>query len=239
MPSTFVLKPGPLRLADLNRLACDHAAQISLDAGAALDQSAAVVAERTATGERIYGVNTGFGRLAESVVPADQMSELHHRLVLSTAAGVGNLLPDETVRLCLILKINALAQGYSGIRAVVVEGLLNLLNRNAYPCVPEKGSVGASGDLAPLAHLVLPLIGSGELRINGTVMPAVEGLARIGMKPIRLAAKEGLALINGTQVSTALAIEGLLAAEDVFLTGLAAVFCLVYLTWALLRPEDL
>lgn len=222
MPSTFILKPGPLRLLDLRRLAHDHTAHVTLDAGTALDRSAAIVAERTAAGERIYGVNTGFGRLAESVVPADQMSELQHRLVLSTAAGVGNLLPDETVRLCLILKINALAQGYSGIRPVVVEGLLNLLNRNAYPCVPEKGSVGASGDLAPLAHLVLPLIGSGELRIGGTVMPATEGLARIGMKPIRLAAKEGLALINGTQVSTALAIEGLLAAEDVFLTGLAA-----------------
>jgi histidine ammonia-lyase len=222
MPSTFTLKPGPLRLSDLCRLANDHNARINIDAGAALDRSAAVVAERTAAGERIYGVNTGFGRLAESVVPPDQMSELQHRLVLSTAAGVGNLLPDETVRLCLILKINALAQGYSGIRSVVVEGLLNLLNRNAYPCVPEKGSVGASGDLAPLAHLVLPLIGSGELRIGGTVMPAAEGLARIGMKPIRLAAKEGLALINGTQVSTALAIEGLMGAEDVFLTGLAA-----------------
>jgi len=222
MPFTFTLKPGPQLLADLHRVARDHTVRVTLAAGAELDRSAAVVADRTAAGERIYGVNTGFGRLAESVVPADQMSELQHRLVLSTAAGVGKLLPDETVRLCLVLKINALAQGYSGIRAQVVEGLLKLLNANVYPCIPEKGSVGASGDLAPLAHLVLPLIGHGEVRAGGVVMPAVEGLAKIGMTPIRLAAKEGLALINGTQVSTALAIEGLRAAEDVFLTGLAA-----------------
>lgn len=222
MASTYTLKPGLISLPDLRRLARDHDVQVKLDDIAALDRSAAIVAERTAAGERIYGVNTGFGRLAENVVPADQMSELQHRLVLSTAAGVGALLPDETVRLCLILKINALAQGYSGIRAQVVEGLLNLLNRNVYPCVPEKGSVGASGDLAPLAHLVLPLIGYGEVRIGGIVTPANEGLAKIGMKPFRLAAKEGLALINGTQVSTALAIEGLFAAEDVLLTGLAA-----------------
>lgn len=221
-PSTFTLKPGPISLADLRMLMRDHSVRIVLETGPGFLRSAAVVAERTAAGERIYGVNTGFGRLAESVVPSDQMSELQHRLVLSTAAGIGDMLPDETVRLCLILKINALAQGYSGIRPEVVEGLLNLLNSNVYPCVPEKGSVGASGDLAPLAHLVLPLIGEGEVRIGGTIMPAAEGLARIGMKPVRLAAKEGLALINGTQVSTALAIEGLLAAEDVFLSGLAA-----------------
>jgi len=222
MESVFKLRPGEQKLSDLARVARDHQIRVELAASSHLQRSADIVSERVAAGERIYGVNTGFGRLAESVIPIDQLSELQHRLILSTAAGIGTNLPDETVRLCLILKVNALAQGFSGIRPGVIENLLKLLNENVYPCVPEKGSVGASGDLAPLAHLVAPLIGFGEVRVGGVEMPAVEGLKKIGLEPMTLQAKEGLALINGTQISTALAIEGLLAVEGAFAAGLSA-----------------
>jgi histidine ammonia-lyase len=150
------------------------------------------------------------------------VAELQRRLVLSHAAGVGPLLDDRTVRLMMILKANSLALGFSGVRRPVLEAMVALINAGAYPCVPAKGSVGASGDLAPLAHMTGVLMGIGQMRVGGRVVTAVEGLKAAGLTPIELAAKEGLALLNGTQTSTALGLAGLFAAENVFGAALAA-----------------
>ena len=142
--------------------------------------------------------------------------------MLSHAAGTGEPLPDEVVRLILVLKIASLAQGYSGVRPVTLRALQSLLNAGVYPLIPAQGSVGASGDLAPLAHMSATLLGVGEVRFRGRVLSAREGLRRAGLRPMKLAAKEGLALLNGTQVSTALAVAGLFAIENVFAAALVA-----------------
>src|SRR6202161_4065509 len=154
-----------------------------------------------AGGDAAYGINTGFGLLAQTRIPIDQLELLQRNLLLSHAAGVGDALPDAVVRLILVLKINALARGHSGITMAVMEALLALLEHEVYPVIPAQGSVGASGDLAPLAHLSTVLLGLGQVRVRGTAMPASEGLRIAGLQPIKLRAKEGLALINGTQVS--------------------------------------
>ena len=169
-----------------------------------------------ATGNAAYGINTGFGLLAQTRIPTEQLELLQRNLLLSHAAGVGEPLSDAVVRLILVLKINALARGHSGITMAVIDALLALLAHEVYPLIPAQGSVGASGDLAPLAHLSTILLGIGQVRVRGKVLPAAEGLALAGLKPLKLRAKEGLALINGTQVSTALALAGLFGAEDVF-----------------------
>ncbi|MGH6933827.1 MAG: histidine ammonia-lyase [Dongiaceae bacterium] len=220
---TFVLKPGKLNLADLRAL---HASdqRIALDRrcwrpiAASAETVRAVIREH----RTVYGVNTGFGSLAHTRVSDDQVAELQRRLVLSHAAGTGPLLDDRLVRLIMILKINGLARGFSGVRPATMRALLALLNAGIYPCIPAKGSVGASGDLAPLAHMTAALIGVGEVRLHGRVMAARDALKKIGLKPVALAAKEGLALLNGTQVSTALALAGLFAAEKVFAGALVA-----------------
>ena len=217
----FLLEPGRLGLTALHDLAKSRR-KLTLDpnAHAAIDRSAAVVQAILDRHEVAYGINTGFGSLAHTRIPDDQVAELQRRLVLSHAAGTGPILADEIVRLILILKINALARGFSGIRRSVIDALVALLNAEVYPLIPSKGSVGASGDLAPLAHLSAVLIGVGQVHHQGRTLSAVEGLEVAGLKPITLAAKEGLALLNGTQVSTALAAAGLFAAEDVFLAAL-------------------
>jgi len=225
----FVLTPGTLTLAQLRRFAQDESVHVVLDPEAyqAIDASAQTVANVLAQGRVVYGINTGFGLLASTRIPQDKLEDLQRRIVLSHAAGTGELLADPVVRLMLLLKINSLARGYSGIRAQVIDALLAMLNAGVYPCIPSKGSVGASGDLAPLAHLVLPLLGEGEVRVNGERMSGTAGLAKAGLMPFTLAPKEGLALLNGTQASTALAITGLFAVERVFsaaiLTGATAV----------------
>ena len=224
----LVLRPGAVALADLRRIA---AAPVRLalpaDARPAVEAAAATVAGIVDTGQAVYGVNTGFGKLAQTRVERERLAHLQTNLVLSHAAGTGPLLDDATVRLALALKVFSLARGHSGVRWSVIEALLGLLDREAYPCVPAKGSVGASGDLAPLAHMAAALLGVGEVRIAGRRWPAADGLRRAGLAPITLGPKEGLALLNGTQVSTALALQGLFAAEDVFaaavLTGAMAV----------------
>ena len=187
-----------------------------------VEASARVVADAVAAGETVYGVNTGFGLLARTNIPVDQLAELQVRLVRSHAAGTGPLLDDAVVRLSLLLKANSLARGFSGVRPAVVELLLAMANRGVCPAVPAQGSVGASGDLAPLAHLSAVLIGEGEARLDGELMPGAAALAKAGLAPLRLAPKEGLALLNGTQVSTALALVGLFAAEDAFHAALVA-----------------
>ncbi len=175
-----------------------------------------------ATGETIYGVNTGFGLLANTRIEKNELITLQRHLLLSHATGVGKLLTDDIVRLTLALKIICLAQGCSGVRWELVEALLQLYNHQVYPCIPEKGSVGASGDLAPLSHLACVLIGEGKVRVKGEILSAKQGLAIAKLTPLQLAPKEGIALVNGTQVSTALALAGLFAAEKCFNAALLA-----------------
>jgi len=184
---------------------------------------AARTVERVASGRTTaYGINTGFGLLAQTRIPADQLEQLQRNLVLSHAAGTGADLPDAIVRLVLVLKIASLAQGHSGVRPATLAALQRLLRAEAYPVVPSQGSVGASGDLAPLAHLAATLLGVGRLRVGGRTLAATRGLGRAGLAPLTLAAKEGLALLNGTQVSTALALAGLFAIENVYAAALVA-----------------
>ena len=223
MTGVFVLNPGTLTLKQLRAL-IDHPRPIALDptSHGAIDRSAAVVQAVIDRGETAYGINTGFGALARTHIKNDQLTELQRRLVLSHAAGTGEPLSDSIVRAVLILKINGLARGFSGIRRRVIEALVALVNAEVYPRIPAKGSVGASGDLAPLAHMSATLLGIGEVSHKGKVLSAVEGLKIAGLKPIDLAAKEGLALLNGTQVSTALAATGLFAADDLLRAGLIA-----------------
>jgi len=185
-------------------------------------RSAQAIEHVLASGKTVYGVNTGFGLLAQTRIPDAELALLQRNLVLSHAAGTGALLPDAIVRLVLVLKIASLAQGYSGVRPATIRALQRLLDTETYPCIPAKGSVGASGDLAPLAHLAAALIGVGQVRRHGRALSASQALAQIGLKPLRLAAKEGLALLNGTQVSTALALAGLFAIENVFAAALVA-----------------
>jgi histidine ammonia-lyase len=173
-------------------------------------------------GDAAYGINTGFGLLAQTRIPTEQLELLQRNLLLSHAAGVGEPLPDAVVRLILALKINALARGHSGISLGLIDALLSLLKHEVYPLIPAQGSVGASGDLAPLAHLGAVLLGIGQVRVGGTILPATAGLNLAGLKPSKLCAKEGLALINGTQVSTALALAGLFGAEDVLAAAVVA-----------------
>ena len=211
---TLVLSPGRLTLETLRRVWSTPLA-LSFDASArdAIDASAATVARVLAHGDTVYGVNTGFGLLARTRIDDARLTELQRALVLSHSAGTGAWLDAATVRLVVALKVASLARGYSGVRKVVIDGLVAMANAGIVPCIPCQGSVGASGDLAPLAHLTSVLIGEGEAMVDGRVMPGAQALASRGLPPIALAPKEGLALLNGTQVSTALALHGLFAAE--------------------------
>jgi histidine ammonia-lyase len=221
---TLSIQPARLTLPDLRLIARSPDLGLTLAPGweTPVQAAAATVAEVIASGNAAYGINTGFGLLARKRIPNDSLRELQTRLVLSHAAGTGASLAPATVRLILTLKAASLARGYSGVRPVVIESLLALANQDVLPVIPSKGSVGASGDLAPLAHLTAALIGVGEVMTGGTVVPAAEGLAAAGLQPLVLEAKEGLALLNGTQVSTALALEGLFAAEDCLAAALVA-----------------
>ena len=215
--NTLILKPGTLHLAQL-RQAYLQPLRMELDpaAYAAIDASVACVESILAEGRTAYGINTGFGLLASTrIAPAD-LEKLQRSLVLSHAAGVGEALDDDLVRLIMLLKVNSLARGFSAIRRQVIEALIALINAEVYPHIPLKGSVGASGDLAPLAHMSLVLIGESKARYQGQWLPAREALAVAGLEPMTLAAKEGLALLNGTQVSTAYALRGLFEGEDLF-----------------------
>ena len=166
---------------------------------------------QASSGAKVYGVNTGFGRMAEVVISPEQATQLQENLVRSHAAGVDDPMPDEDVRAIMVLRANALARGLSGCRPVVIDFILELLNRGVHPIVPRVGSVGASGDLAPLAHVALALIGESSVRSNGEVRPTAEVLSELDLEPLALRAKEGLALINGTQATTGL---GVLALND-------------------------
>lgn len=213
----IILKPGELTLSMLRTVAKHHV-PIALEVSAykKIEAGKRTVDKIIDEGRTVYSINTGFGALAKVRIPEDRFPQLQKNIVLSHAAGVGKFLEDDVVRLVLLLKINALAQGHSGVRRDVVDFLIHLYNKEVYPCIPEKGSVGASGDLAPLAHLSLPLIGEGQVRVHGILCEVATELRKYGLKPLRLEPKEGLALLNGTQVSTALALRGLFRAEDCF-----------------------
>jgi histidine ammonia-lyase len=185
-----------------------------------------VVERAVAEGRRVYGVSTGFGLLANTPIAPTDLRELQRRIVVSHATGSGDPLDGEVVRAMQLLRARTLAQGYSGVRPVVVEALLALLTAGVMPLIPEHGSVGASGDLAQLAHLALPLIGEGEVEVDGERMPASEGLRRAGIEPLDLSYKEGLSLVNGTEgmlalasmadVACAMSVEGLLGTDRPF-----------------------
>ena len=219
----MVLTPGAMTLAQLRRIS-RTTVPITLDPSAneAIDKGAAAIAAIVARGEPAYGINTGFGRLASTHIPRDQLELLQRNLVLSHAVGVGKPLSAPVVRLVIALKVASLARGHSGVRRQVIDALLALDRAGVLPIIPEKGSVGASGDLAPLAHLAAVLLGIGEVQHGAERLPAREGLARAGLAPLTLAAKEGLALLNGTQVSTALALHHLFDIEDLFRTAVVS-----------------
>ncbi|WND01784.1 histidine ammonia-lyase [Temperatibacter marinus] len=185
------------------------------------------IARKTVTdlvdrGDTAYGVNTGFGLLANQRISAEDVEKLQENLVLSHATGTGEALPDNVVRLIMALKASSMAQGHSGVQVSTIEAILTLIEKEIYPIIPEKGSVGASGDLAPLAHMSSVLLGYGHVRYKGEIIDANEGLKIAGLSTLQLGAKEGLALLNGTQVSTALALRGLLMIEDVFAAATVA-----------------
>lgn len=210
---TQVLTPGSLPLAELEMLYRDQSAFVLTDeAYADVRNSAATLANRIASGDPIYGVNTGFGKLASVRIENDRLVDLQRNLVRSHSAGFGPPLPENIVRLIMALKCISLGRGASGVRVEVIEQLQNMAAADVIPLIPEKGSVGASGDLAPLAHMAAAMMGEGEAFYRGKKMDAGAALQVAGMEPLELQAKEGLALLNGTQASTALALVGLFEA---------------------------
>jgi histidine ammonia-lyase len=220
--SERLLKPGQLGLADFRAvLAGAVNYQLDPDTGVALDRNSSLLGVSATQAEAIYGLNTGFGKLAKTRIPGERLRHLQRNLVRSHAAGVGQQLPAPIVRLILLLKAGGLARGYSGVAASVVEALLTLLRCGITPRIPSKGSVGASGDLAPLAHLSLVLIGEGRAFIDGREVSGKVALSLAGLEPLVLGPKEGLALLNGTQVSTAIALTHVLEGIDLLRAGLA------------------
>jgi histidine ammonia-lyase len=221
--SIWTLTPGAMTLTDL-RAVWENPAPLALAGSAwpAIEASAAAVRAIVAKGDAAYGINTGFGILAKSRIPDDQLEKLQRNLILSHSVGTGELLSDAVVRLTMLMKIGSLARGFSGVRPVIVETLIGVYNAGIMPAIPAKGSVGASGDLAPLAHMTLAMLGVGQVRVNGELVDATEALAAAGIAPVVLAAKEGLALINGTQVSNALALHGLFMAERLLEAAIVA-----------------
>ncbi len=219
-----LLVPGHLELVRLAAWFDAPPVRLELDPAArpAIRAAADLVSRAAEGAAPVYGVNTGFGKLARVRIPAGDIVELQRRIVLSHMCGVGEPLDDATVRLVLMLKAASLGLGRSGAREETIDALLRLLAADALPVIPGQGSVGASGDLAPLAHVAAALIGVGRVRLAGREMPAAEALTEIGLTPLTLAAKEGLALLNGTQVSTALAITGLVKARRLFDAALVA-----------------
>ena len=206
----IVLNGKDLTLESLIRIT-RNGAQVcaSLEAMEDVKKSRALVEELVAGGRPMYGINTGFGRFSEVAIPEEDINLLQIKLILADAAGVGAPLPTDVVRGMLVMRANSLLNGFSGVRPVVINTILDMLNRGLHPVVPEKGSVGSSGDLCPLAHMVLPMIGLGEAEYNGVVMEGAEAMAKAKIPLIELKAKEGLALINGTQCMTSVAAHAL------------------------------
>ncbi len=210
-------------LADL-RSVWQESTTVSLtdDARRRIAEAQEFIDDVVAHGDQVYGVNTGFGQLATVRIENDELAHLQENLVRSHAVGVGEDLDDDVVRLVMVLKVVALAEGFSGVRPELIETLCALIDNEIYPRIPARGSVGASGDLAPLAHMAGALIGIGEVRVNGNLVPAATALRNAGIEPLKLAPKEGLALLNGTQVSTALALAAVFRTENLLAAALIA-----------------
>jgi histidine ammonia-lyase len=217
-----MITAGQAHLHDLRAVMAGQPLALNPSWRAATQASVDALGRRLAAGEALYGVNTGFGKLASTRIAPERLAQLQLNLIRSHAAGTGGFLPASVVRLVLALKANSLARGASAVRPEVVEALLALLAHDVLPAIPAKGSVGASGDLAPLAHLSLVLIGEGEAFHRDRVVDGTQALALANIAPLALGPKEGLALLNGTQVSTALALAGLFAAQDLLKTALVA-----------------
>ncbi|MFA9218891.1 MAG: histidine ammonia-lyase [Sphingomonadaceae bacterium] len=220
-PQALTLNPGKMTLSEL-RTVWSAAGPLTLAAAAypVIEASAAAVQAIVAKGDAAYGINTGFGLLAKTRIPDHKLEQLQRNLILSHSVGTGDLLSDAVVRLIMLMKIGSLARGFSGVRPLIVDTLIALYNAGIMPAIPAKGSVGASGDLAPLSHMTLAMLGVGEVRVHGVMMQAADALKAAGIAPVVLAAKEGLALINGTQVSTGLALHGLFMAERLLEAGM-------------------
>ncbi len=216
----LTLKPGNATLADWRAIYRGAMPKLDPASRSRIEASAQAIGRILAKGEPVYGVNTGFGKLASVRIPASDLETLQRNIVLSHAAGVGEPMPASVVRLMMALKLTSLAQGASGIRMQTLALLEAFLQHDFIPVIPCQGSVGASGDLAPLSHLASVMIGVGEAFVDGVRMSATDALARIGHAPLTLGAKEGLALLNGTQYSTAYALAGLFEIETVFQAAL-------------------
>ncbi|MGL3822651.1 histidine ammonia-lyase [Sphingopyxis sp. R3-92] len=216
----ILLIPGAASLADWRVIYRGAIPRLDPASAARIAESAAAVGRILARGEPVYGINTGFGKLASVRIDDADLATLQRNIVLSHAAGVGDPSPVPVIRLMMALKLASLAQGASGVRPETVALLEAMLVRGLTPVIPAQGSVGASGDLAPLSHMAVAMIGMGEIFIGDERLPAAEALARAGLAPIELAAKEGLALLNGTQFSTANALAGLFEAELLFQSAL-------------------
>lgn len=214
--SSIVLSPGTVPLAHWRDIYRGASAALPSEAYDAIETSAQVVAAIVARGQPVYGINTGFGKLANVRIEAADLATLQRNIVLSHAAGAGAPMPVAVARLMMALKMASLAQGASGVHAATVRLLEALLAKGLTPVVPCQGSVGASGDLAPLAHMSAAMIGVGEMIAGDRIMPAAEALAEAGLAPLQLGAKEGLALLNGTQFSTAYALAALFEVENLF-----------------------
>lgn len=219
---TLTLNPEAIDLSTLRQLWQGAPAKLDEASMERVRSSAASVKRIVASGETVYGVNTGFGLLANTRIPHERLAELQRNLILSHSCGLGDMLPRHVVRLMIVLKLLGLGRGYSGVRPLVIEALQRLLDLDAMPLIPAQGSVGASGDLAPLAHLIAALMGEGRIDVAGEILPAKEAIGVLDMQPIELGPKEGLALINGTQASTAIALDALFTAERVFGAALGA-----------------
>jgi len=216
------LRPGSVSLSQMRDIRDGGRVALASEAYAAIDAAAASIARIVASGKTVYGVNTGFGLLASTRIEKGRLEELQRNLVMSHACGLGDPLPRDIVRLAMALKVVGLARGHSGVRREVVDFILKLLDADALPLIPTQGSVGASGDLAPLAHLSAAMLGVGKTTLNGREMPAGEALQKLGLEPLLLGPKEGLALLNGTQISTAITLDALFTAEAVFAGALLA-----------------
>jgi histidine ammonia-lyase len=225
MTRTTALELGarPLTLNELRQIYRDPTTvKIHDRALRAVRESHEATSKLAAADAAAYGINTGFGLLAQTRIPAAQRTLLQRNIILSHSAGVGPLLEDSIVRLVMVLKLASLLQGFSGVSEQLVRFLEKLINAGLNPCVPSQGSVGASGDLAPLAHMSLAILGLGTIRRHGETRPAAEALAQEGITPLELGPKEGLALLNGTQVSTALALAALFELEDAFAAAMVS-----------------
>ncbi len=217
---TVVLRPGETQLADWRSIYRGARLSLHPDCLPAIETSARAVKQLLDRGEAVYGINTGFGKLAGVRIDVDQLEQLQRNIVLSHAAGVGEPTPPEIVRLMMALKLASLARGASGIRPDTLALLQALIDRDLTPVIPAQGSVGASGDLAPLSHLAATMIGVGQIVVDGRILTAAEALATAGLAPLTLGPKEGLALLNGTQFSTAYALAALFQAEELFQSAL-------------------